>query len=486
MKEARKRVGQGEGWTRVEVEVEAVNLCKPESFAVVGDDGSGDCQPGLGERAGALVFTGGLYVKSVDPRLGGWSGLRLGNGRGEFVALEDEGYLIQGVFIWGGSPSRLKSATNVSLGTLLSPSGVPLNSIGSGKAWSDAEGLASVHAHAPFEEGVFVSFEREGRVWKYPSVNGTISLVPQAIGLDNRAEITSCEYNGGLEALESVQGVGLIFICEDVVYESQTHDGGAGTGTSFFGAVRGWVYSGILDSDSEEQLSPFRYLVRDGLSPVAAAKVPGTQDILVLERTYKAGVGNTLRIRYISRATIREAEASDCIVDGSLVGELNPEVHYTDNFEGMDIVAGAAGGMEVVIVSDDNFNHAQQRTLIYSFSLDSTMLLPSSCMPAISFKAALQSGEPHQNTSSGWQLLLPIIFFLGLLAAAIAYVVHRRRKYMFQQMRGDDDIELQQDSQKGEGRRTAGGGGEDSTASPMLGEGTDGAVGEDEEQPSRS
>mmetsp|Transcript_26026 Transcript_26026/g.62718 ORF Transcript_26026/g.62718 Transcript_26026/m.62718 type:complete len:313 (+) Transcript_26026:707-1645(+) len=192
------------------------------------------------------------------------------------------------------------------------------------------------------------------------------------------------------------------------------------------------------------------------------------------------------RIRYISRATIREAEASDCIVDGSLVGELNPEVHYTDNFEGMDIVAGAAGGMEVVIVSDDNFNHAQQRTLIYSFSLDSTMLLPSSCMPAISFKAALQSGEPHQNTSSGWQLLLPIIFFLGLLAAAIAYVVHRRRKYMFQQMRGDDDIELQQDSQKGEGRRTAGGGGEDSTASPMLGEGTDGAVGEDEEQPSRS
>mmetsp|Transcript_34653 Transcript_34653/g.80858 ORF Transcript_34653/g.80858 Transcript_34653/m.80858 type:complete len:334 (+) Transcript_34653:53-1054(+) len=298
MKEARKRVGQGEGWTRVEVEVEAVNLCKPESFAVVGDDGSGDCQPGLGERAGALVFTGGLYVKSVDPRLGGWSGLRLGNGRGEFVALEDEGYLIQGVFIWGGSPSRLKSATNVSLGTLLSPSGVPLNSIGSGKAWSDAEGLASVHAHAPFEEGVFVSFEREGRVWKYPSVNGTISLVPQAIGLDNRAEITSCEYNGGLEALESVQGVGLIFICEDVVHESQTHDGGAGTGTSFFGAVRGWVYSGILDSDSEEQLSPFRYLVRDGLSPVAAAKVPGTQDILVLERTYKAGVGNTLRSKF--------------------------------------------------------------------------------------------------------------------------------------------------------------------------------------------
>lgn len=71
-----------------------------------------------------------------------------------------------------------RAVGNASIGTLLSPDGHNLQDMGTGKAWVDAEGVASVDTLDPFAKGIFVSFEREHRIWKYPAVNGTISLLP--------------------------------------------------------------------------------------------------------------------------------------------------------------------------------------------------------------------------------------------------------------------------------------------------------------------
>jgi hypothetical protein len=79
--------------------------------------------------------------------------------------------------------------------------------------------------------------------------------------------------------------------------------------------------------------------VRDGILPVAAASIPnGSGDILVLERDYVSGVGNTLRVRHIQGSSIEASEDSGCVMSGSLAGELNPRWHFTDNFEGMSVL----------------------------------------------------------------------------------------------------------------------------------------------------
>jgi hypothetical protein len=241
--------------------------------------------------------------------------------------------------------------SEVSIGSLLAPDGESLVDMDRvEKRWGDAEGIASVNGDDPWQDGVFVSFEREHRVWKYPAgSNGTIALLPEAplpgIGDQDNEMKRECTYNGGLEALEMVRGdpgagkaQGLLFMCEDV------SPGPAEGSSNSFGAASAWIARGVTTSQgggggSSPILSRLRYLVRDGILPVAAASIPnGSGDILVLERNYVAGVGNTLRVRHIQGSSIEASEDTGCVMSGSLAGELNPRWHFTDNFEGMSVL----------------------------------------------------------------------------------------------------------------------------------------------------
>jgi len=88
-------------------------------------------------------------------------------------------------------------------------------------------------------------------------------------------------------------------------------------------------------------------------------------DVLILERAYnpQRGIVN-VRVRQIGRDKIRPGSA----LGGRLVAEFAPPVTL-DNYEGISAVRDESGETHVYLVSDDNFNSAQQRTLLLMFAL---------------------------------------------------------------------------------------------------------------------
>ena len=55
------------------------------------------------------------------------------------------------------------------------------------------------------------------------------------------------------------------------------------------------------------------------------------------------------------------------ILEGVVVGELTPPL-VSDNFEGLTSFENASGKIQLLLVSDDNFNKIQ-RTLLLSFEM---------------------------------------------------------------------------------------------------------------------
>ena len=71
-----------------------------------------------------------------------------------------------------------------------------------------------------------------------------------------------------------------------------------------------------------------------------------------------------VRIRQIGREAIRPGSA----LGGRLVAELAPPLTL-DNYEGISAVRDESGETHVYLVSDDNLNPAEQRTLLQMFAL---------------------------------------------------------------------------------------------------------------------
>ena len=71
-----------------------------------------------------------------------------------------------------------------------------------------------------------------------------------------------------------------------------------------------------------------------------------------------------MRVRQIGREKIRPGSA----LGGRLVAEFAPPL-ILDNYEGISAVRDQSGETHVYLVSDDNLNPAQQRTLLLMFAL---------------------------------------------------------------------------------------------------------------------
>jgi hypothetical protein len=278
---------------------------------------------------GRLEYRGGLHLVSDDPRFGGISSLRVLPDGQRLAAVTDEGWWVSARLVY--DHRRLVGIEDVEMGPLLGPDGKAPE----GKDSRDAESLALL------PDGEFiVGFEREHRLLRYPAGTGRPDGTPVPCtappGLEN------APFNGGIETLVALRGGGLLALTEYWIERDQI--------VGWTGGPNAWKRLGM------------RFDL--ALRPSDGALLP-KGDVLILERAYnpQRGVVN-VRVRQIGREKIRPGSA----LGGRLVAEFAPPVTL-DNYEGICAVRDESGETHVYLVSDDNFNHAEQRTLLLMFAL---------------------------------------------------------------------------------------------------------------------
>jgi hypothetical protein len=278
---------------------------------------------------GRLEYRGGLHLVSDDPRFGGISSLRVLPDGQRLAAVTDEGWWVSARLVH--RERRLVGLEGVEMGPLLGPDGKAPE----GKDSRDAESLALL----PDGE-LIVGFEREHRLLRYPAGTGRPDGIPVPCtappGLEN------APFNGGIETLVALRGGGLLALTEHWIEKDQI--------VGWTGGPNAWKRLGMR----------FELALR----PSDGALLP-EGDVLILERAYnpQRGVVN-LRVRQIGREKIRPGSA----LGGRLVAEFAPPVTL-DNYEGICAVRDESGETHVYLVSDDNFDPAQQRTLLLMFAL---------------------------------------------------------------------------------------------------------------------
>ena len=101
----------------------------------------------------------------------------------------------------------------------------------------------------------------------------------------------------------------------------------------------------------------------DGFNITGAAGLPDG-GLLVLERYFRWTSGVKMRLRRLAPAEI--------VPGARMTGRILLEVdaaYEIDNMEGIAVHRGAQGETVVSLISDDNFNHFLQRTILLQFAL---------------------------------------------------------------------------------------------------------------------
>ncbi len=290
-----------------------------------------------------------MELTSPSPNFGGWSALALGPDGKSLVAVSDAGTWMTGTLVYDGDkPLGLKQAR---LGPLLARPGKPFTEYED----RDAEGMALVEG-TPAKGRALVSFERNHRIgWVDVDENG---LSPVESYLPLPAAMQDAEDNRGLEAVTMLRGGpykgSIVAIAERLL-------DGAGNHT-------GWIWV-------NGKPQAFQLVNRDGYDITDVAALPNG-GLLVLERRFRLSEGVKTRMRLIRSDELRPG----ALVRGEMLldASMNQEI---DNMEGLAVHAGPDGGVIVTLISDDNFNHALQRTLLLQFALDAGDLASAGVRP---------------------------------------------------------------------------------------------------------
>ncbi|MDX2233020.1 MAG: esterase-like activity of phytase family protein [Hyphomonadaceae bacterium] len=280
---------------------------------------------------GALTFRGGLALSSDDARFGGLSGLYVAED-GNLLAVTDQGDWFAARIVLDAQ-GALKGLVDGRMSALRGPDGAPLTD----KALADAEGLARL------PDGRFaVTFERIHAVRLYDLDGlGPTAAPVGAVALDGTDALTA---NDSLEAVAA--------------FDDRLLIGAEGVDRP---RAPFWL-APLADPAPAAPAGRTETSARYGL--VALDRLPDG-DFLAMERFFAPLIGPRIAIVRVSAARLLETPAQ---WTRETVAELNPPVAL-DNFEGLAVTRGPAGGVRIYIVSDDNFSRTQ-RTLLYAFDLD--------------------------------------------------------------------------------------------------------------------
>lgn len=274
---------------------------------------------------GELAYKGGLWIESSHASFGGLSALGTSANGSIITTLSDHGARIELApeYDATGYLTGIQSAD-------LSPLADTDGEVFASKFARDMESLA------PGANGeIIVSFERQHRLLIYWPGD------PHPVSMPSPAGLARAPLNGGIEALTLLADGRLLALTEALGGENERV---------------GWV-------SNREGWSPLTYGVSDGFAPTGAATLPGG-DVLILERFYTPATGSKARIRRIPETAIEPG----ALLDSSLVAEIRPPL-TVDNMEGI-AVRPNDGNSVVYLVSDDNFNTPEQRTLLMMFELE--------------------------------------------------------------------------------------------------------------------
>ncbi len=278
---------------------------------------------------GSLEYRGGLHLVSNDRRFGGLSAIRILADGQKLVAITDEGFWLAARPVL--RKGILEGIEDVEMGPLLGPDGKVLQ----GKEARDAESLALL------PDGSFVvGFERRHRLLRYPSGTGRPDGVPTPV--PSPPGVEKAPLNGGIESLVVLHGGALFALTEDWIVGDE---------------IVGWT-------DGPDHWQRLGLRPEGLLRPSDAAALPDG-DVLVLERAYDAGRGIVdVRIRQIPGTSIHPGAT----LTGRVVAVFAPPL-VLDNYEGIAVARALNGETHVYMVSDDNFNRVNQRTLLLMFAL---------------------------------------------------------------------------------------------------------------------
>ena len=280
------------------------------------------------ERAGRLVWRGGLELTSPDPRFGGLSGLLVSDDGSRMTAVTDQGFWITARLVTDAA-GHLTGAADAEIGPLHGPGGVHFAT----KRDQDAEGLARLPGGA-----VVVSFERNHRLLRYPA--GGKPLAGPSVRLAAPSGLETLRRNSGIEALAVLADGALLAVAEGRETEDES--------PAFL--LRGGAWSGL------------GYRRHGAFRPSGAARLPNG-DLLMIERSFNVIDGVAIRLGRVAAGSI----VPGARLEAEKIAVLRPPLTL-DNLEGVAVRRTAGGETLIYLVSDDNFRRFQ-RTLLLVFAL---------------------------------------------------------------------------------------------------------------------
>lgn len=288
-------------------------------------------------RYGKLEWLGGLELSSSATSFGGWSGLVVGARGGSLLAVSDAGtWMTADIAYEDRKPQAL---SNVRVGPLKA---LAAKSLSRGR---DRDAEAAVLAEGDLDRGkVLVAFEQNHRIGVFDIGPEGLSPPRSYLALPTPAQRMSSLK--GFEAVAMLKGGprkgAIVALAEHHLDRSGRH--------------QGWV---------QERGAWQAFTMKDigGFDPTdAAALADGS--LLILERRFRWLEGVKMRLRYVKAQDIRPG----AVIEGETLLEADM-AQEIDNMEALAVHTGARGETIVTLMSDDNFNHFLQRTVLLQFAI---------------------------------------------------------------------------------------------------------------------
>jgi hypothetical protein len=282
------------------------------------------------KRVGKLIWRGGVSMTANSQNFGGWSDLHVSPDGRTLSSISDVGSWLTATVEYDAE-GNLAGLSHGRIGSLRGLDGRPL----ANKIDADAEGMA------PMPDGSWlVSFERNHRIWRYPTFDGTPTPINLPPGFERQPA------NGGIEALTALADGTIIAISEEYSLTP--------------GSVVGWIGK---PSGGRYAWQSFQYASIPDFSPTAMAPLPDGGFVL-LERAFDMARGVRVRVMRAERA---DFQPGGVVRPRELARLVSPLA--VDNLEGIAATRGPRGETLLWLISDDNFN-PMQRNLLLLFELE--------------------------------------------------------------------------------------------------------------------
>jgi hypothetical protein len=284
-------------------------------------------------RAGALIYRGGMELKSNDQGFGGWSDLAVSADGSELLAISDEAHWLRARLSYDAN-GDLSGINSAEIAPMLNEAGRPMRD-----KEGDAEGLTLEHPH-DLHGTVIVSFERNVRVWRYDLSKG-LDAKPANVPIGDW--VRPLHDNQQLEAITLWKPDTLLAFAETKVH----------AGDDLLAAFE--AYPG----DGKPHTRMLSVVPHDPFAVTGVANAPDG-GIFLLERRFSLVGGGGMELRHIGASELHEGAR----IEGEVLANLAMQDANIDNMEGVAVREGPNGETFLYLISDDNYSPLQRTVLL--------------------------------------------------------------------------------------------------------------------------